>query len=248
MSFKKNPAGKVPDFSITIAKEILMTTRINIPVENVLNHQDKPLDLIFPTRCSRCDTAGASHFESHLLKYKAGMNQRHVLNNRFRVNQKICLRLPLCESCYQANFIEAPDSFINEGDTFGKIARWRSAGMTITSVIAGTGFILLTRIIKLPADLPWLQYLWVMLLGAALVIIALISGLTELNNRRLRSILNEKKYDFRLKRAVVIERNQIEDPQGKETALTILMDNDSWAEECADHYGWVFEKITSKSS
>jgi hypothetical protein len=244
----RNPAGKVPDFSITIAKEILMTTRINIPVENVLNHKDKPLDLIFPTRCSRCNASGAGHFESHLLKYKAGMNQRHVLNNRFRVNQKVCLRLPLCESCYQANFIEAPDSFINEVDTFGNIAHWRSAGMKVTAVTAGAGFILLTRIFKLPADLPWMQYLWAMLLGTALVIIALISGLTELKNRKIRSVLNENKYDFCLKRAVVIERNQIEDPQGKETALTILMENDPWAEECADHYGWDFEKITSKSS
>jgi hypothetical protein len=204
-------------------------------------------DLASPSRCSRCDAANARQFESHPLKYEAGMIGVRQFTRKYRYNIKIRVRLPLCETCYRANFIENSNTCGLDPNPLGKTAHWMSIGITAGSLVACLSFILLMKVIPLPSTIPWIQSLWSILIGLALLIFVIVFGVTELINRKLRLSLNELGYNAQLHRADIYVKMQLEDPQPEDEAVVINMQNDGWAEECAYNHGWVFEKIESKS-
>jgi hypothetical protein len=222
-----------------------MAEKINIPARVVLENHSATLDLNFPARCSRCNAFPANYYETHQVKYEAGLINNRTFTKKFRTSKKISLRLPLCEACYQANFIENPDSCVKDQNKLGKIAHWHSVCFTTSSLVTGLAFILLMKVIPLPAEFPWLQFLWLMLIGMALLIFAISFGLLQLKNHQLRSSLKELNYDFQLHRAEVFAKMQKDDPQADDVAVTALLQNEDWAQECGDHYGWVCEKIIS---
>jgi hypothetical protein len=224
-----------------------MTTKISIPAKAVLENRSIMFDLVSPSRCSRCDAANAKQFESHPLKYEAGMIGVRQFTRKYRHNIKLRIRLPLCETCYQANFIEDPNTCSLDPNPLGKAARWMSIGIKAGSVVAGLAFILLMKVIPIPSTIPWIQSLWSILIGLALLIYAIVFGVTELTNRKLRLGLNERGYNARLHRAEIYVKMQLEDPQPEDEAVVINMQNDDWAEECAYNHGWIFEKVNSRS-
>lgn len=224
-----------------------MVTKFFIPASLVLENKPDLFDLVFPARCSRCNAASADHFETHSLKYEAGLIQYRQFSKKFRFSTKLRIRLPLCETCYQANFLENPDSCKNDLTPLGKAAYWRSIGITAASLVAGLAFILLMKIIPLPAGIPWIQSLWSILIGLALVFLAITFGIIESINKHLRHNLSEQNYNAQLHRADIAAGIQLDDPQPEDVAVTIRLQNDLWAEECARHRGWAYEKIESIS-
>ncbi len=244
----KNPAARLPDFSVTIHVEQNVTSRISIPAKAVLEARTDTLDLVSPGRCSRCDAAVARQFETFALRYEAGKVRYRQFSQKFRSAKRINLRLPLCELCYAANFIENPDSCDHDLTELGRAAHWRSTGITISSVITGASFILLMKVIPLPQNIVWLQSLWLILICLALVSFGITLGLAEIKNRQLRRKLDEAHYDKRLHRADVFAKTQLEDPLPEDEAIVVRLENDGWAEECAAHYGWTFEKIELKEN
>jgi hypothetical protein len=224
-----------------------VTSRISVPARAVLEAKTDAIDLVSPGRCSRCDAASARQFETFALRYEAGKVRYHQFTQKFRSTKRIRVRLPLCELCYAANFIENPDSCEHDLTDLGRVAHRRSIGILISSVVTGAAFILLMKVIPLP-KVGWLQSLWLMLVGLALVSFAITFGLTERKNRQLRRRLTEAHYDERLHRADVFAKMQLEDPQPEDEAIVIRLENDQWAEECAGHYGWTVEKIKNKEN
>jgi hypothetical protein len=224
-----------------------MTIRISIPAKIVLENKSGTLDLVYPPRCSRCDAAEATRFETHVLKYEAGLNRFRQINKKFRSAVSFRLRLPLCELCYQANFIENPDSCDRDANPLGRIAHWRSVGIITASLVACLAFIVLMRFIPLPATMPWLQNLWLMQIGLALLIYAITFGAVELKNQKLRQNLVDRQYDAHFHRAEVFAKMQLEDPRPDDVAVIATLENDGWADECADHYGWLCEKLEPES-
>lgn len=223
-----------------------MTTRIIIPAKAVLEIKSGRLDLVHPSRCSRCDAEKSSQFETHALSYEAGFSRLHTYSKKFRSRIKFNLRLPLCETCYQVNFIENPDSCDHDATRLGKIAHWRSSGIIAASLIACLAFILLMKIIPLPANSLWFQWLWLILMGVALILYGIFFGLTELINQQIRRELGQSGRKASLRRAAVFAKMQMEDPQPQDVAVTTTLQNDAWAEECAAAYGWAFESIESE--
>jgi hypothetical protein len=171
------------------------------------------------------------------------MVQNRRISKNFRTSVKITLKLPLCEQCYAANFIEKPDSFIEDHTALGRFARGRKFGINLGSVFAGATFILLMKLFPLPEDVPWLQYLWMILVVIAMAIYGITFGLTELKNRKLRKQLKESGYNTSLRRAEVFAVKQQEDPEPDDVAVTIALNNDAWAKECAHSYRWSHDKI-----
>ena len=213
-----------------------MSTRFFIPAGAVIENKSGKLDLVFPPRCSRCDAAEAPRFETHTLKYQAGMVRRSSFRTQFRTTVKFDLRLPLCEACYGANFIEDPDSCVHDQTLLGKYARRRSAGILGASIVAGAAFLLLMKIIPLPET-----WLWLILMGAALLAYALTLADSARQNRQIRAELKRKKPGEQLYRAEITAKMQLDDPQNQDTAVTATLQNEQWAEECAAHYGWICE-------
>jgi hypothetical protein len=80
-----------------------------------------------------------------------------------------------------------------------------------------------------------------MLIGVGLVIFGLTFGLLELENQRLRKELAQAQYNVNLHRADVFGKAQVEDAQSNDPAVTIQMENKSWAQECAAKNGWPIE-------
>ena len=223
-----------------------MTTRISIPVKFISNHRKGTLDLAYPQRCSRCNGPLAPQFETHPLKYEAGLIRNRQFGKKFRSSIQVTLRIPLCDLCYLANFTENPDSCDQDKTELGVIAHWRSIGIIIGSAFALAAFILLMKIIPLPTENTWMRYLWLMIIGAALLIFALTFGMTELKNRQIRKYLSDHHYNFNLHRADAFVKMQLEDPQPEDEAIVLSLENDQWAEECAQDYEWRFEKIEPK--
>lgn len=218
-----------------------MTSKILVPAKKVMELHHSDLDLTFPTRCSRCNAVPAGQFETHELVYEAGLNRFRQFNKKFRTVVKFRLRLPVCENCYTANFVDNPDSCEHDTNDFGRIARLRSAGILTASLLAGAAFILLMKFFPLPAQIPWLQYLWMILIAAAMLLFGLTYGWMEIKNKEIRGRLKEQNYDFSLRRAYAYARMQVEDPEPDEAALIIALQNDDWAKECATHYAWKIE-------
>lgn len=215
-----------------------MTSKIEIPLKAIRNLSTASLDLITPNRCSRCNANPAPYFESHPLKYQGGYLRTQIIRKVFHYSITFKLRLPLCENCYQHNFIEAPETITKDTGPLAVAARLRSAGILIGSLIACVGFILLMKVIPLPAVLASITYLWLYPIALAALILEITYILTSLKNRHLENMLKKGNYDIQLHRAIVFASTQYNRPTEEDTAVVVELINDGWATECAKINGW----------
>ena len=218
-----------------------MSTRILIPVNAILGLKSSSLDLVKPARCSRCDAKPADFFETHPLKYQAGMIRSHQFNKKFATTIRFKLRLPLCADCYQANFLEDPVSLAQDRNPLGKIAHLRSLGLTTGSLFAGIAFILLMQVIPLPAVVASIKYFWLYWVGVAALIFGITLGLAQIKNQDIKTSLSAKNYNFKHLRAITLAKIQIEKSESTNIAVILTLENDIWAKECAYNYGWKTE-------
>lgn len=220
-----------------------MTPQVSIPAKTILEMSAKTLDLDFPARCSRCDAAKAPFFETHPLHYRADLMPNRNVAHRYRINKTFSLRLPLCETCYRASFIEDPESCTGDDTSLGKIARIRSACIKIAAAIALVGFVLLMDLLPI-SSVPFL-WLYVILTGVGLL--AIVFGGTALYGRKLRKTLPFAAYNLRYPRAIVYEAIETEKPAPGKTAVFLRLTNENWAQECASHQHWKTQSTNSPS-
>lgn len=218
-----------------------MTTNFYIPVKAIRELPSARLDLLKPARCSRCNDPLAPYFETHNLKYRAGFVRNRTFSRKFQTIISLSLRLPLCEPCYQKNFIEAPETMDKDRNKIARSARWRSFGIGLASIFTGFAFILLMKIVSLPSLISPENDLWLYLIGIAVFIYGFTFGLVEVKNRQLKRSLLADNYDLSLHRATAEAALQAEPPNPEDIAVTIKLENDSWAGECASNYGWEYK-------
>ena len=220
-----------------------MTLQISIPAKTVLAINSKTLDLDFPARCSRCDAPRAPFFETHPLHYRADLMPNRNVAHRYRINKTFKLRLPLCETCYRASFMEDPESCTDDATSLGKIARIRSMCIKIAATIALVGFVLLMGI--LPASqIPFL-WLYVILVGVGLL--GIVFGGTAFYGRQIRKNLPITNYVIRYPRAIVYEAIETEKPGPGKTAVFLRLKNEGWAQDCANQQHWNISSTDSPS-
>jgi hypothetical protein len=224
-----------------------MTIRINIPFKSIEKIDPPSLDLSNPARCSRCNAQPASSFETHPLKYQGGYLRSHAFSKDFEKSVTFQLRLPLCSDCYQKNFIEAPETMTRDQGPLGSAARLRSAGVIAGSLVACTAFILLMKVIPLPKNLARIEYLWLYLVAISAAILALTYGLSAIKYNHSRQMLKNGNSVIQLHRAAVLAKIQYEKPAADDVAVVIELNNDAWAEECAEFYGWTYQIVETQS-
>lgn len=224
-----------------------MPTKIYIPAQAVLESQSKDLDLAFPARCSRCDRSEAMQRESHWLHFRTGIKPGYWIYRKFQTDVRFELHLPLCERCYAENFLENPDSCEHDETGLGVTARWRSAGIWVATILGGAAFILLMKVIPLPEGEPWFNWLWLILIGTALFLFVITLAGTEVQNQKIRTRLGRTPHDLQWLRAEVSVSSPTEELRERDPAVTVLLQNEDWAESCAAHYGWKFETIRPES-
>lgn len=220
-----------------------MTLQVSIPAKAILELSSKILELDFPARCSRCNMPNAPFFETHPLHYRADLMPNRNVAHRYRINRSFSLRLPLCETCYRASFIEDPESFSADATPLGKLARVRSACIKIAAGIALVGFILLMDIVPVNT-IPFL-WLYVILTGVGLL--GIVFGATVLMSKRLRSTLPGSDYNIRYPRAIVYEAIETGKPAPNKTAVFLRIRNETWARECAEKHQWKIDSTDSPS-
>jgi membrane protein implicated in regulation of membrane protease activity len=215
-----------------------MTSRIEIPFSAIEDLDPAVLDLGIPARCSRCNTHPALFIETHPLKYQAGFTRSRTMFHRFKVEMSIRLQLPICERCHQKDFTEAPDSMLHGSDMYAGMARRRSAGIISASLIACAAFILLMKIIPLPPVPSWLGSLWIYLAAVSVLVLLATNFFVSRENNKIKAQLQKNGYDLKLHRADVTAKMQYERQAAGDTAIVMQLENDSWAADCAEKFGW----------
>ncbi len=216
-----------------------MASKIDIPVKTIKALASGSLNLTNPQRCSRCNSSDTPRFETHVLRYQGGLRPNQTISRKFEHSISFRLRLPLCEECYQKNYTEAPETVTRDSGPLAVAARYRSAGIISGSLIASVAFILLMKVIPLPAALAGINYLWLYPIALAALIFCLTYGLAWFKNRHIEHALKKNNYDLQLHRAVVSARTQFEKPVDEDVAVVVELENDGWATECAVFYGWI---------
>jgi hypothetical protein len=215
-----------------------MTSQLFIPVKVISELDSATLDLVIPARCSRCNKIPALFFETHSLKFRAGISKKRSLRRKFNSEISFRLRLPLCSNCYAKNFIEAPETLSRDEGKLGELARLRSAGVLTASLFACAAFVLLMNVLPLPASLADISKLWLYPMGVSALLFLITLGLTALKNRSLELTLHNAEYDIKLHRAYVIAATLPEEPVPSDVAVFIEMENDGWVKETAEKNGW----------
>jgi len=217
-----------------------MTSQFFIPVSSITELHSDTLELASPARCCRCNASPAPFHETHPLRYRAGLSRRLTPGRKFASEIPFRVRLPLCPDCYSKNFVEAPETLTRDSGKLAGFARWRSTGIMIASLVAGVAFILLMDILPLPLALGSIESLWLYPMAGSAALFTVTFGLTTLVNRRVKKTLQSAKYDIKLHRAFIIASTQPEFSAPTDIAVFIEMDNDHWAKECANQYGWEY--------
>lgn len=220
-----------------------MTSRIEIPFRAIEDLEPGILDLIAPARCSRCGTQPAQFIETHPLKYQAGFIRSRTMFHKFKVEKSIRLQLPVCERCHQMDFTEAPESMLRGSDSYAVMARRRSAGIISASLIACTAFILLMKVIPLPTAPTWLGSLWIYLAAISVLGLLATNYFVSRENSKIKAQLHKNGYDMKLHRAAVTAKMQYARPAANDPAIVLQLENDSWASECAEKFGWQCTKL-----
>lgn len=220
-----------------------MPVRILIPASEVKNRQEKPIVLESDNRCSRCNGSPADLFEVHRLHYRIGFKHNHLYGKKYRISQSYRLKLCVCETCYKSDYLTHPEVLDRGNSPLAKIAQFHSMAWTIGALLACCGFLLLTPIIPANGILSTIKQMWQVPVSVGVLVLFL----TWLSQKKYQSKvlhqIEKANPAFRpLARAEVhtyVLRNE-EDPTA--TALEIILQNESWAEACANNNQWKFNQ------
>jgi hypothetical protein len=218
-----------------------MAVKIMVPASAIRESQ---VLLDVPLRCSRCDRAPADYFENHRLKFRAGYTNTHLLGKRYANSHDYTLKLRVCETCYQTDYLTAPETLDRDVTPLGRIARLHTTARMLGSLFAAAGFLLLTPIIPgTPALLP-IKALWQIpvALGVVTLMLAWLSQRAQ-QGKVTKALHESGQWLTPVPRAEVRTPILPDAQDGSAIALEIKLENEAWALESAEVKGWQAEKL-----
>ena len=219
-----------------------MAVKISVPLESVLPALNGKLTLDYPQRCSRCGAQEANFYETHLLRLRIGAKKPGLYRQSFRINQPYRLRIRICQTCYQADFVTDAETMEHDQTSLGKLARIYARLYTIGAIIACGGLLLMTNIIPATGAAGAIKPAWPYLVAVGGAIVLGVWLHQRNRQRQLLARLNKSGVELaRRPRAEVRTPILAEENDPLAIPLEIRMQDEQWAGECAIYYHWEYE-------
>jgi len=223
-----------------------MPVQILIPASEVKNRQGIPLILENGNICSRCGQSPADFFEIHRLIYRVGFRSTHLYGKRYKISSDYQLKLKVCETCFQSDFLTHPELMDDDKSPLARITRFYSTAWSIGGLLAAVGFLLLTPIIPQIGILKLIKQLWQL----PVILGVLVLFLTWLSQRKYQSkVLREiedRNPGFRpLPRAEMHPFVLRDEEDLTLTALEVVLINEPWAKACAQKNQWEYGQVSN---
>jgi len=216
--------------------------RMLVPYQAVSNLDAKELIISQPGRCSHCNTEPAARFETHRLMIKADQIPFRQIGRKYRIQHRLLVRLPLCESCYLKGYLIAPDTYAKDDTPLGVQSRRMDRLANIAGILAGVGIILLTPFIPAVGLLTLVKSYWYVVLGAGLLILGIAWGIQRNSQARVRRELGSLHTDSQQYPRADLWTEPINGkPEPTSVAITVKMENEIWLNECARLNEWRIE-------
>ncbi len=223
-----------------------MPVKILIPFKHVQDAIGGALVLDHPQRCSRCGNAPAEFFETHRLRLRAGRKRPGLYKAKFVLDKKYTLKIRVCESCYQSDYLTDPETFDRDSTPLGRNARMYFIGSMIGALVAAVGLLMFTNLLPDLGLSANLKSYWRIPAVAGLLIIGIFWLLQKQQQKKVREWLAARSFDPNLSRradARIIVVDSANDPGA--IPLEIGFENELWAEECAKHNHWAVQTYTT---
>jgi hypothetical protein len=224
-----------------------MAVKIMVPASAILENKEKTLVLDTPLRCSRCNRTPADFFESHRLKFRAGYTKTHLLGKKYAASREYTLKLRVCETCYQTDYLTAPETLDRDNTPLGRTAKRHSTAWMLGGLAAAVGFLLLTPIVPDTPALVVIKRLWQIpvVLGVLILLFTWLSQHAQ--QARVSKALHEAGQILQVVFRAEVRTPILADAQdGSVIALEIKLENELWAEECAGAKHWQAEKLPAE--
>lgn len=221
-----------------------MSIKVMVPASDIIALKNHTLLLDTPQRCSRCNLVPANYYETHRLKFRVGYRNTHLYGKKYKIADNYLLKIRVCETCYQTDYLTHPEMLDRDTTVQGRIAKFHSIAWTLGGMLAAVGFLLLTPIIpETPAFQP-IKSLWQVpvILGVLTLFLTWLSQRKQ-QNRVLHELENSGT-DFQSRQRVEVRTPiLVDDKDLSVIALEIKLDNAAWAEETAKYYHWLTEEF-----
>lgn len=216
--------------------------RMLVPYQAVSQTDAKELIINQPGRCSHCNAEPAAKFETHQLVIKADKIPNRQIGRKYRIQQRLLVRLPLCETCYLKGYLTAPDTYAKDDTPLG-IQSLRLARLAnIAGILAAVGIILLTPFIPAVGFLAAVKSYWYSVLGAGVLILGVGWGIQRTSQTKAQRELENLHADpQQYPRADLWAEPISGKPEPTSDAVTVQMENESWLNECARLNEWRME-------
>jgi membrane protein implicated in regulation of membrane protease activity len=221
-----------------------MPVKVMVPAREIVGLKRNPLMLDLDQRCSRCDRSPAEYYEVHRLFLRVGIKKNRLVGNKFEKAKSYRLKIGICETCYESDFLTHPEALDHNGSWLGRIAQFHSIAWTLGALFAAAGFLLLTPIIPARGVLLLLKNVWQLPVAVGVIVLFL----TWLSQRKYQSKvlreLEKSNPDFRpsprseVRTPILESENDLTTP-----ALEIKIENEPWAIEISKRHGWTCEKM-----
>ena len=220
-----------------------MPSRLYVPYSALNPSAQTEVILDTPARCSHCGSVPAPFFETHAVKLRAKRIPHRSIGQRYRIEKRMLVRLPLCEACYLNDFLSTPDSYAFDTTPQGKEARRTTTLAGIAGVTASLGIIMLTPFIPAVGILAAVKPYWYVLLIAGVTLLIVTWLLQQRSQKAVRAELARiRPVGSQFRRADVWSIAVDGDLTPTDEIVEIHMPNEDWANECANLNGWRIEQ------
>jgi hypothetical protein len=221
-----------------------MSVKILIPASEIVGLNKSPLVLEVADRCSRCDRTPAKFYEVHHLFCRVKHKPNRMFGKKYDLSKEYKLKIKICESCYQTDYLTHPDALDRNNSALGRIAKFHSVAWTLGALLAAFGFLLLTPLIPETGILQPLKSIWRIPVAVSVVVLFLTwLSQRKYQNQTLRALeKSDPGYQAHLRAEaltpILEDMNDLSSP-----SLVIKMENESWAVEAATKHGWTYQNI-----
>jgi len=216
-----------------------MPVKITVPAKTIKELIENTLMLENAQRCSRCGRSPASFFEVHKAYYRVGKLPNRLYGKKFKFSKSFKLKIGICETCYQTDYLTHPDRLDRNGSSLAKISSFHSATWMIGVLLAAFGFILLTPIVPEIGVLTTLKQSWQIPVGVG-VIVLLLTWLSQkkYQNKVLQELETSAPGFMKRSRASITTLVLENETDLSMPALEVSFENEDWAVELAEVHHW----------